>query len=230
MKNLDILVLILFITFSCNHSTNSGKNEDMASDTVIEFTAKKVVQIDPVQVKADKLVKCFELINTTDSIKIRDYDLDFFEAFPNSFTGMQELFGYDDVKKAAPLYAHPKTNGIIQYFSNLTTIPKEIYYEKYINICIDGVWEADNIRAAFGIEKRLLNDTEAACSILDKRTDSEIISLFSFIFDGPHPKNDTNEQKYINLHSALKNQNERLSRLFAESYKQIMAKDDGHGH
>ena len=164
----------------------------------------------------------------------------FFCAFPNSFKGMQSLFGYDDKNGAAPLYSTENEtysytdkhimSDVIGYFSKLKSILDSTYYEKYIRINIDGYWEADNINEAFGFYYRLMNDTKSACKILTKFSDKEIRSVFHFIFDGPHPKNEYNEKLYENLKPEIENQSERLSRLLTESYKKLMAEDDGHGH
>ena len=154
----------------------------------------------------------------------------FFCAFPGSIEEMENLFGFDDTKGAAPLYEYPKGKNIIDYFANLNTISKDVYYEKYINICVNGVWHADNIQEAFGFVNRLLNDTDAACKALSKRTDEEIKSVFQFIFDGPHPNNDDNQKIYDQLHPILAKQNVRLARLLTESYNKVLAADDEHGH
>jgi hypothetical protein len=154
----------------------------------------------------------------------------FFCAFPNSFKEMQAVFGFDDNKGSAPLYDYPNGENMIKYFANLNSISKDIYYDKYINICLDGVWEADNIREAFGFADRLTNDTEAACSSISKRTDKEIISVFHFIFDGPHPKNEHNEKIYNELLLIVTNQSERLGNLLKEAYYKAMTEEDGHGH
>ena len=154
----------------------------------------------------------------------------FFCSFPNSFKGMQSVFGYDDENGAAPLYDYPKGENVIQYFSQLESIPDSTYYDKYIRINIDGIWEADNIREAFGFANRLIQDTKNACKILSTFSDKEIKSVFRFIFDGPHPRNEYNEKLYDNLKPEIDSHNERLSRLLTESYEKLMAEDDGHGH
>lgn len=241
MKKRYIFMLILLITFSCSQSNNSEKIESQTLDaevksltenegnkTVKATISKKEVEKDPVAQKADKLLKYYELAKTSDSPKNLEYGRNFFDAFPNSFNEMQELFGYDDQKGAAPLYTNPSGENIIQYFSKLNTIPKDKYYNKYINICINGIWEADNIREAFGIHNRMLNDTEAVCSILEKKSNQEIKSVFRFIFDGPHPQNEDNEKLFFQLQTIIESENKRLGSILIESYNQLMADDDGH--
>jgi hypothetical protein len=156
-------------------------------------------------------------------------DEKFFCAFPNSFLEMQNIFGFSPDIGAAILYDYPNGEKVIEYFAKLNSISKEIYYNKYINICIDGVWEADNIVEAFGFADRLKNDTKAACIALSKRSNKEIKSVFHFIFDGPHPNNTHNEKIYNELLIILLKQNTKLAKLLKESYNKVMPEDDGHG-
>ena len=164
----------------------------------------------------------------------------FFCAFPKSFVGMQAVFGYDNDKGAAPLYStenptHSYMNkrifsDVIGFFSDLQSIPDSSYYNKYIKINIDGYWEADNISEAFGFHYRLINDTKAASETLENFTDEEIRSVFRFIFDGPHPKNEHNKEIFQTLKPEIREQSQRLGNLLYEAYATMMAEDDGHGH
>jgi hypothetical protein len=180
-----------------------------------------IFKFDNVKQQADTLMKYFDK-------KQLAADENFFCAFPNSFKGMQNIFGFDDNKGAAPLYENGEN--LIGYFANLNTISKEIYYDKFINICVKGVWEADNIREAFGLADKLFDDTEAVCTSLSMRTDEEIKSIFHFIFDGPHPNNEYNKEIYYRLSPKMTKQNERLGNLLTESYNKVMTEDGGHGH
>jgi len=190
--------------------------------------------------QADSLL-VFYIKATDSSLTNRiKWEQKFFCAFPKSFKGMQSLFGYDDENGAAPLYSIESNtysytdqhimSDLIGFFSELKSIPDSTYYEKYVQINIDGHWEADNINEAFGFYYRLINDTEDACETLSKFSDKEIKSVFRFVFDGPHPTNEYNEKLYKNLKPEIDSQNKRLSRLLTESYNELMAEDDGHGH
>jgi hypothetical protein len=55
---------------------------------------------------------------------------------------MQAVFGYDNDNGASPLYDYPRGANVIQYFSQLESIPDSTYYDKYVRINIDGIWEA----------------------------------------------------------------------------------------
>lgn len=216
MNKLLISILTLMTLFSFNPQNVKEKFN------CIVFKFKSY------QEQADTLVSFMtqaQNSNLTEKVKL---ERKFFCAFPNSFKAMQEIFGFDDVKGEAPLYNYPNGYDVIEYFGKLNSIPKDKYYEKYININVNGIWEADNIVDAFGFSDRILNDTENTCASLNKRTDNEIISVFRFIFDGPHPINETNKEIYNQLLPKIKKQNERLGKLLSESYKQLMDEYDGH--
>lgn len=245
MNRLLIFILTLIVSVSCNKTSKSETSNDQISKTEIDTIVSNrtdAIRADPeifecpnfdftsFQEQADSLITFLNRAQKSESKARIKWKRNFFCAFPDSFNEMQELFGFDDDKGAAPLYDYPTGNNIIGYFRNLTSIPKDKYYDKYISICINGVWEADNIREAFGFHERLLNDTEAACSSLATWTNKEIKSVFRFIFDGPHPKNDTNDRIYNQLRPKIKSQNERLASLLTESYNQLMAENEGHGH
>jgi hypothetical protein len=112
----------------------------------------------------------------------------------------------------------------------LESIPDSTYYDKYVRINIDGIWEADNIGEAFDFANRLVKDTKNSCKVLSTFSDKEIKSVFRFIFDGPHPKNKMNEGTYEDLKLKIDGQNKLLSQLLTEPYEELMAEDDGHGH
>lgn len=241
--------MTLIALTSCGQSNKSGDSKQTEkfaeSSTIIDTiridqkTEKEdkreninCIEFDFISVEqqADSLLSFMEKAKDSSLTKRMIWEQMFFCAFPNSFKGMQAVFGYDVKNGAAPLYDYPKGENIIQYFSKLESIPDSIYYDKYVRINIGGIWEADNIREAFDFANRLLKDTENACNVLSTFSDDEIKSVFRFIFDGPHPKNDYNEKLYDNLKPKIDSKNKRLSRLLGESYEKLMTEDDGHGH
>ena len=257
--NRILIISTLIILTSCGHSTKSDNAKQTAKltevHTEIETTSidqkiekKELTEnldcsdfdYNSAQQQADSLLAFMEKA-TDSSLTNRIYwEQKFFCAFPNSFKGMLSIFGYDEKNGAAPLYSTGNEtysyidrhimSDVIGLFSELKSIPDSTYYERYIRINIDGYWAADNINEAFGFYYRLMNHTESACKMLSKFSDREIRSVFHFIFDGPHPKNDYNEKLYENLKPEIESQSERLNRLLTESYNELMAEDDGYGH
>ncbi len=212
--------LILLTTSSCTAQT-----EKYFKDYTFES----------IQVQADSIhhFALKALSENTDSR--RKWERKFFYAFPNSFPIMDSIFGIK--KKPGPLYhtkiprkvqSYVSRNSHIGFFSQLTSIPTHKYYDKYVNICINGYWQADKIRAAFGFGLHLLNNTKPACEALSKKSDSEIESVFRFIFDGPHPDNEENRHFFRTLLPVVKAKNERLSKLLIIVFDELTRENHKH--
>jgi len=227
--NRILIILTLIILSSCSQSKRAYKSNAKTAETLLNFECTDF-DFKSVEEQSDSILLFTERATNANSINRQKWEQKFFCAFPNSFVRMQEVFGYDDDKGAAPLYYYPSGKNIIQYFSQLESIPNPIYFDKYVKININGVWEADNIQGAFDFDDRLLKDTKHACNALSKFSNVEIKSVFRFIFDGPHPKNGDNAKIYKELSSKIDKQDKRLSKLLTKAYKKIMAEDDGHGH
>ena len=255
-----LIISTLIVLTSCGQSTQSDNSSNQIdlhrntptksettktnqkSDTVEKITGFECTELDfsSEKERSDSLVAFMEKAKNSDSTERQIWERKFFCAFPNSFEGMQSVFGYDDDKAAAPLYSTDNPthdyidkrifSDVIGFFSELKSIPDTVYYKKYIRININGNWEADNISGAFGFHYCLINDTENVCKALSAFSAQEIRSVFRFIFDGPHPKNEYNENIYKNLKPEIESQNKRLSRLLTQAYNNLMTEDDGHGH
>ncbi len=257
--NRFLTILTLIVLTSCGQSTKSdnAKQTDKLTETPPEIETTKIYQkikqegitenfdcyefdYNSSQQQADSLLAFMDKATDSSLTNRIEWEHKFFCAFPNSFEGMQAVFGYDSKTGASPLYSignesyrytdNHIMSDVIGFFNELNSIPDSTYFDKYVRINIDGYWEADNINEAFGFYHRLTSNTETSCRTLAIFTDEEIKSVFRFIFDGPHPKNEYNEKFYGNLKPKIESQNERLSQLLTESYEELMAKDDGHGH
>lgn len=232
MKLNYLFVLLLIAFLGCKKTGTVDLSLEKSKESLMVMDRSKVVEKSAYHFtnekdRADSLVKYVDLAKSTkESISI---DRQIFDFFPDSFEGMIKLFGYDKVSKGAPLYKWPVGENVIKYFGSIHTIPKDEYYAKYIDICINGYWDADNIRNAFGFHKRLSEDTKFVCQVLSKRTDDEIGSVFRFIFDGPHPKNDENALIYDDLFTKLKTEDPHLADMLKTAYDKVLLSDDGHG-
>jgi hypothetical protein len=174
--------------------------------------------------KAERLSNKFEKAKEKNSTKEIN---EFIEEFPNSFLEMEELFGFDS-NGPAPLYSHETGGQIIKYFSNLEPNNRKSYYNKYIDICINGKWDADNIRDAFGLFLRIKNDMNNICPILMERNDKELTSVFRFMFDGPHPNNEVNKKINNYIQIELPNKYERIKMLSNCAYESLIQEEHGH--
>jgi hypothetical protein len=168
------IISIIFLLFSCQQKIETTSLESQIKILSETQKPKELVCINYnfqlAQEQADSLTYFMNKANRSDSITKLIWEQKFFCAFPNSFSKMERLFGYDSKRETAPLYSTEKPsykymderiyNNIIGFFNKLESIPSEIYYQKYININIDGNWQADNIREAFGFNFKLHSDTE----------------------------------------------------------------------
>lgn len=231
-KHFFLMVLLSLTFIGCKKTGGVDSSLNPSKDSVPELVASNqsvssTYIFKDEKDRADTLVKYFELANSANDKS--SFDRVIFNSFPDSFDGMNKLFGFDKKNGEAPLYKAPTGGNIIKYFGSIKSIPKEEYYDKYINICVHGFWDADNIVKAFGFHHRLSEDTKSVCQVLSKRTDDDVLSVFRFIFDGPHPKNDENAKIFEDLHSKLTTQDTRLAELLKTAYEKVLLQDDGHG-
>ena len=188
------------------------------------------------QEQADSLISFQKKAEEAKGSKEQIYwESKFFCSFPNSFSKMDSLFGHHSV--AGPLYFSEippdgsvlgSMNSMINFFIKLESIPYKQYYYKYVKIGINGHWEADNIRTAFGFAIHLLNHPNKTCEVLTLFKDEQIKSIFRFIFDNAHPNHSRNKSLYNKLLQVLTNRDSKLSNLLTQSYDQLMSEDHSH--
>ncbi|MFA5670287.1 MAG: hypothetical protein WC967_13675 [Balneolaceae bacterium] len=148
--------------------------------------------------KVEKLKNYFhKSFEKPDSLKYRNL---FFEAFPNSFSELDSLYGYND-GKAGPLYDEG-VDHIIVLFNKLDSIPDSIYFEKLINVSFEGSWDADAINYfQHGLHQRSLEKPELLFSLLQNYPDKKVQSFFHFFYDGVHPPFEEIPADFQNLNS-----------------------------
>ncbi|WP_298904183.1 hypothetical protein [uncultured Psychroserpens sp.] len=159
----------------------------------------------------------------------KNYEREFFCAMPNSFDKMLDLLYLDatlshDKAKAnneppPMLYiAHPW----VSFFSKNNSVPPQQYYNKYIDMCIDGFYGADYIQNGFQIYKRFETDTEAICEVLAKRKVKDIEDVFYFIFDASHPENELNQEIYKKIHPLISKENKTLALIMTKTLETLI--------
>jgi hypothetical protein len=209
-----IAVLVIINIISCTSDIKKNKNDNKN----IEKKAK-TEQIQIINGPMDKKLAFYydKAVHSNGNIKAK-YEQLFFDAFPSSFVEMKKLFGVTDNNKTGVFLSdYKKGEEILSYFQGLKSIEPEKYYKKYIDICINGKYEADFISDGFGIEKILIEDTQKFISLLSQYTDYEIISVFKFIFDGePTPT-----YKYFNkLYELINPINHRVAMLMKKAFEE----------
>ena len=183
-------------------------------DEYAKNEAHQPIKNTPVQAQAELLVEYYEkALNCTGAARAK-YEQLFFDVYPASFAEMKAMY-------FGPLSG---VQDNMDFFRILQYVDKDLYYNKYIDICIDGVFEADGISDGFFIGSILCNDPEKMTSLLAKRTDREVKSVFFFVFDEPHPNKKSTQAYYDRLYAKISKANPKVARLMQEAYEQVLSR------
>ncbi len=108
----------------------------------------------------------------------------YLKAFPDNFSEFNAMFGFDE--KPAPLYN--ESYDYIQKIFHLDKISKEEKFNKWINISVNGKWDADAVNYfQYGLIEKVLQNIDLTHKVLKERSDADIESFFIFFFNRPHP-------------------------------------------
>lgn len=174
-----------------------------------------------IEEKAKKLEEYYsKSYSNTDSLKYRQL---FFEEFPNSFIELKSIYDYEFDKPnilVEKAYEH-----IFLLFNNLDNIEDSIYYNKLINVAIDGKWDADAIFCfQYGLQNRVFQNPELTFDLLYSRNDKEIKSFFYFFFDSIHPKwNDIPKEL-----RPMKKKSVRIYKLMEQALNEVKKNNSKH--
>ena len=144
----------------------------------------------------------------------------YFELFPDSFEDFLKMFGFENGKEA-PLY-----DGFeyVEALFAIDSISESQQMKKWINISIDGYWDADAVNYfQHNLRPIVLKKTDLAYELLKKCTDEEIESFFYFFFNEIHPQ-------YKNVPTELerfKDRDEKFYKLLSAAHKRALI-DSGH--
>jgi hypothetical protein len=190
----NIILIFYILLFACSDAaektTQTGEqpqsDQSLETSLTSENFSCEEMDFESAQDWGEAIKEAYD--NASDSTRTDqvEWEKRFFCLFPDNFDGMVTIFGAQG-ENPGPLY-----NGgyeIVRFFADLNSIPKDIFYDKFINININGNYQADNIRNGFGITGRFEDDTRNVCVALAKKSDEEIESVFRFIYDSPHPEN-----------------------------------------
>lgn len=204
---------------------NAPSKNDVIGSNEDEYAPKSTSKTDTTKMnKAEKLMWLHDKTIQLEGEERATFEQLFLKEYPNSFEEYEKLYGYDRDSGAAPLYYNMNH---VMLFASLEQVDKRAYYNKYLNISVNGIWDADNIQD-FGIYRYMLNDPEIMLDVMDERSNKEIISIMRYVFDGPHP--DNYQEKFDTLISVIKPYNSRIAKLTTKSYQQLLSEHDGHGH
>lgn len=177
----------------------------------------------------ESLNSLLEQSKTAPPKDLKNIEQEFFCLMPDSFVDMMKLLDLADQvrhekaaatgKPPSPLYlAHPW----VTFYSEIGSVNASQYYNKYIDMCIDGFFGADHLRNGFEIYKRLESHTKEFCDVLMTRTSEEVDSVFRFIFDCAHPENEFNKEIFDNTYPRLLDENPKLAKQFKASLEQLI--------
>ncbi|MFK7756029.1 MAG: hypothetical protein AB8B53_03770 [Flavobacteriales bacterium] len=176
---------------------------------------------------AAKLKFYADQILLSDSIDRVFWEKKFFNAFPASFVEMEELFGYDRHVGESPLYDFDEGRKVLEVFGNIQTISNEDYIKKYIEININGFWQADHISSAFGLDNLIISRPRSFCNAMNKFSDDDIKSVFRFIYDGPHPEHWENIKIANAIEQSLELTEKRILDLHNQAYAELLKEVKG---
>ena len=174
---------------------------------------------------AKKLTDYFSKVHGPDSVK---YQKLFFAAFPDNFTDLNGVYGYNSNMEDTAYHGAPLYDGHehIFFFFTLTTIPEKDFYQKIINIAIGGHWDADAVNYfQRGLQTKVLQNPKLTFDLLEPKSDTEIKSFFFFFFHAIHPR-------YENIPGelqTLETYDRRIYKMLEQGFKEAISKS-GHEH
>jgi len=144
----------------------------------------------------------------------------FTDALPNNFHEFDELYGYDDEKGERRLYS--KYQEHLSFFSECPQLSDREKLNKVVNIGINGKWEADATSVLQDLALNLIKrDPNSTKEILDNLSDAEASSFWFFLFDGPHPTDKQNLEKFQLLRKLLGEKSQQ-SKLLSEQFERLL--------
>jgi hypothetical protein len=181
---------------------------------------------------ADYMKLLYEKVQSSSGEEKKLNELKFFNAFPNTFSSFTSLYVGKDSGATTlfgPLYNCCYNH--IELFHSLESINKETYFNKYINIAINGKWDADHVSGfQSGLQTKFFSDPRYFVELLNRRSRTEIISFWYFFFDSPHPEDQGNKAEYDKVIKGVDTLKDPIVNLIKEAYKKVLADSEPHGH
>lgn len=111
----------------------------------------------------------------------------FFEALPHSFPCFYALFGYPD-DRPGPLYSEPELHTLFPRLA--AAVPPAEFTKRIVELSVHAHWEADQTGALQEASRALLDRHPSLyVSELGRLSREEEVSVWRFLFGGPHPSN-----------------------------------------
>jgi hypothetical protein len=111
----------------------------------------------------------------------------FLEALPRSFPCFYALFGYPN-DKPGPLYSEPELHSLFPRLA--AALPPAELTKRIVELSVRAHWEADQTGALQEASRALLDQHSSLyVNELRRLSKEEEVSVWRFLFDGPHPSN-----------------------------------------
>ncbi|MEE9406960.1 MAG: hypothetical protein V3V28_02675 [Polaribacter sp.] len=165
-----------------------------------------------------KLAIKSNILNLKESFIAKD-ETQFLIQFPKNFKQFSSYFGWDS-ENDKPEVLYFQANTYIDYWFNLVANKKYKAYETTItSICIDGKWEAD---AVSYFQDKTINyiKENQQYNLINALDDTKAKSVLFFLFDGPHPKSDTDFTAHLSI-SKKEILNDLFKNTFVDADKNI---------
>ena len=177
---------------------------------------------DSLNAKANQLKRLYKLATSSSTGVSNIYKRQFFDAFPNTFKQLDELYGdNNDINNKPSLLNNQAEDHIIHLFNELTTINDTLYYKKIISIAKNGHWDADAINFfQHGLEQKVLKKPILVVYILKNMSDDNIYGFWHFYFDQPYP-----DKQVVEPLQKIKSINNKIYDLMIKAHNEILKQD-----
>jgi hypothetical protein len=199
MKNIMALLIIYCLFLSCNQA-NYGKSNS-------------ITPIDSTKEQAFLLKEAYAKNNY----------IGFLKTFPNSFLQFNNLYGFNDTSGAKLLYNESEKH--IKFFFNSVSTNESLFFDKLMNIAVEGKWEADAPSYfQFNLIQIILNQPNKIVELLKRRTLKEQNEFWFFVFDGSSSIHDIQlKELYHKIYQKVnlidRKQGEIIKNKFEDMYK-----------
>jgi len=162
--------------------------------------------------KVEKLKQALEQNNYTT----------FFKIFPNTFTELKEMYGYDTEKGPKPLY-YVHYQHIHYLFENRKKTNIKVFTEKVYNIAKNGVWESDAVGFFQDyLSKMIIEEPNVFVDVLTTKSNKEVKGFWYFVFDTPLSKNDLQlKQKFTLIYQKINAVDQKQGEFLKERFDEM---------
>lgn len=188
------IAIMVLLFLSCGQGNKAASKVQKNENQEEPYSKQKNQNISEENLDAPAIpnVKQVEEINIQNLYKAmeeRDEE-EFLRQFPSNFERFQYYFGWDTPNDAPhELYEH--SVHYIEYLFYLLRTNKYPTYEKnIITICENGQWEADGVNYFQHHVLKHIKENDKY-DLINDLDEERAKSVLFFLFDGPHPKPDT---------------------------------------